>query len=374
MVATERYPRQDRFLQDLSRFLITVAIGGAGVAVFFLAALPLPFLLGSMAASVIAAVIGIPMLWPAVLRIPARVSLGLIAGLAFSPALIGRLPQMAISLALLLPVTAVAVLGGYLFFRYVARFDGVTSFFAAVPGGFQEMVSMGHDAGGSARKLSLIHSTRLLVLVYVLPFWIIWSEGLSMNVSIGVPSAPRALTLTDIALLGTAALAGWWLAKRIRLSGALIIGPMLAAALLSVTGLTDAHLPAAWIDAAQVIIGIEIGLKFKGVTVREFFSTIAYGLVFTAFLLGLAALTAHVAVRIAGVPWASALMAFSPGGQGEKNLLAIALKADVAYVALHHLLRLAMVIVGAQLIFHKSPAGVRVRNARLEANDDGRAP
>ncbi len=44
-------------------------------------------------------------------------------------------------------------------------------------------------------------------------------------------------------------------------------------------------------------------------------------------------------------------MAFAPGGQTELNLLAFILGVDVAYVALHHLARLAIVILGAQLVF-----------------------
>jgi uncharacterized membrane protein AbrB (regulator of aidB expression) len=47
----------------------------------------------------------------------------------------------------------------------------------------------------------------------------------------------------------------------------------------------------------------------------------------------------------------SVLLAFAPGGQTELNLLAFVLGLDVAYVALHHLTRLAVVILGAQMIF-----------------------
>lgn len=341
------------------RFVGAGAIGAAGWAVFTVLHLPLPFLLGPLAASFIASVAGYDMRWPSKLRYPARVVLGLVAGLAFSPELIERVPQIASSLALLVPVTGAAVVLGYLFFRHAGRFDAATAFFAAIPGGFQEMVAMGQDAGANVRKLTLIHSTRLVILIYVLPFWIIWSEGLPLNVSITVPHAARALTVQDGALLLLAALGGWRLAKAIGLSGALIVGPMLAAAALSVSGATDVHVPAPIVDAAQLILGIEVGSKFRGVTFKEFVSTILYGLGFTVVLLGIAALAARAAVHIAGVPWASAIMAFSPGGQGEKNILAVALKADVAYIALHHLIRLAMVIIGAQLIFAASPAGKR---------------
>ena len=52
------------------------------------------------------------------------------------------------------------------------------------------------------------------------------------------------------------------------------------------------------------------------------------------------------------------LLAFAPGGQTELNLLAFVLGLDVAYVALHHLMRLGIVIFGAQIVF-KSQKGWR---------------
>jgi uncharacterized membrane protein AbrB (regulator of aidB expression) len=44
------------------------------------------------------------------------------------------------------------------------------------------------------------------------------------------------------------------------------------------------------------------------------------------------------------------LLAFAPGGQTELNLLAFILGLDVAYVAMHHLARVAIVIIGAQMV------------------------
>jgi uncharacterized membrane protein AbrB (regulator of aidB expression) len=49
------------------------------------------------------------------------------------------------------------------------------------------------------------------------------------------------------------------------------------------------------------------------------------------------------------------LMAYAPGGQSELNLLAITLNLDVAFIALHHLVRVAAVIIGAQIVFRMNP-------------------
>ncbi|HRD74564.1 MAG TPA: AbrB family transcriptional regulator [Hyphomicrobiaceae bacterium] len=65
-------------------------------------------------------------------------------------------------------------------------------------------------------------------------------------------------------------------------------------------------------------------------------------------------LTAGVVIlvaRLTGFDQVSVLLAFAPGGQTELNLLTYVLGLDVAYVALHHLARLAIVILGAQMVF-----------------------
>lgn len=65
-------------------------------------------------------------------------------------------------------------------------------------------------------------------------------------------------------------------------------------------------------------------------------------------------MTGVVALGVSGLTGfdsTSVLLAFAPGGQAELNLLAYILGLDVAYTALHHLVRLAVVIFGAQLVF-----------------------
>jgi uncharacterized membrane protein AbrB (regulator of aidB expression) len=58
---------------------------------------------------------------------------------------------------------------GVPFFRRVYRFDWATSWYAAMPGGLTDMVLFGQEAGGDVRALSLIHATRVLIIVTLAP-------------------------------------------------------------------------------------------------------------------------------------------------------------------------------------------------------------
>jgi uncharacterized membrane protein AbrB (regulator of aidB expression) len=46
-------------------------------------------------------------------------------------------------------------------------------------------------------------------------------------------------------------------------------------------------------------------------------------------------------------------LAFAPGGLAEMSLIAFALAIDAAFVAAHHVLRIAMIVVAAPLIFRR---------------------
>ena len=45
------------------------------------------------------------------------------------------------------------------------------------------------------------------------------------------------------------------------------------------------------------------------------------------------------------------VLAYSPGGLAEMSLVALAMNADIAYVASHHLVRISFVMMLAPLLF-----------------------
>ena len=151
------------------RHLLTFATALAGLAVALAAGVPLPFLFGPMGACLAAALLGAPLLGVGPITQGARTILGVAIGASVTPALIGQLPAMALSLALVPLYVGLIGLVGVPFFRRVCGFDTVTAFFAAMPGGATDMVLFGQDAGADVRTLSLVHATRVAVIVTVAP-------------------------------------------------------------------------------------------------------------------------------------------------------------------------------------------------------------
>ena len=156
---------------------------------FWLTGLPLPFLFGPMLACLIAALAGLKLKGMGQISVAARTILGVAVGASITPELIARLPQLAASVALIPIYVTIIGLIGVPFFRKVYGFDWVTSWYAAMPGGLQDMVIFGTEAGGDPRALSLIHATRVLIIVTVAPIILTRGFGVSLDNPIGVPAA-----------------------------------------------------------------------------------------------------------------------------------------------------------------------------------------
>jgi uncharacterized protein len=337
----------------------TLAIATAGVAVFWLLGLPLPFLFGPMAACLIAALAGARLQGMGQVGIAARTILGVAVGATVTPALVGQLPVMAASLALVPVYIALIGLIGVPFFRHVCRFDPPTAYYAAMPGGLQDMVIFGQEAGGDVRALSLIHATRVLIVVSLAPVLLTGLYGVSLTEPIGAPAV--SLPPSEMAIMVLAALIGWKGGERIGLFGASILGPMIVTAALSLAGVIHYRPPAEAILAAQYFIGLMIGVHYVGVTLRELRYDVAAGTAFAVVLAVLAAgFTAIVTYAGLAAP-VEAFLAFAPGGQAEMTVLAIVAGADLGFVIVHHVVRIILVITGSPVVARMIGARARRR-------------
>jgi membrane AbrB-like protein len=221
-----------------------------------------------------------------------------------------------------------------------------------MPGGFQDMVLLGMTAGGDPRALSLVHATRVLVIVAAMPALVggLWGRSLS-----GPPGASAAdVPVVELAIMLACAAFGWWAAVRLRIFGAAILGPMIVAIAASLTGLLHHRPPAEALLAAQFFIGIGIGALYVGVTVRELRTVVLAALGFCAILTAISAGFAEIVVQLGLAEPVEAFLAFAPGGQGEMVLLAIISGADVAFVVTHHLVRVTVVMLAAPLIARRA--------------------
>ncbi|WP_211160789.1 AbrB family transcriptional regulator [Marinobacterium sp. LSUCC0821] len=338
-----------QFIERQRTRISTFSFALLGVAAFKVLDLPLPFLFGPLFACLAAALLGAKLRGFGVISKIGRVILGVAIGSSLTPAVIHVLPSIALSVAFIPLYVILIGLIGVPFFERVGKLDRQTAYYAAMPGGLQDMVVFGIEAGADPKALSLIHATRVLIVVVVAPLLVSQLFGASLDRPIGAPAI--SIPGHELLLLALSGVIGWQVAERLKLFGATILGPMLASAILSLSGAVDSRPPAEALIFAQFFIGLGIGVYYTGVKLKEVAGLLA---VATVFILILAALAAIFTIAIASIDMGHSqldiFLAYAPGGQAEMTLLAIISGADLGFIIVHHLTRMILVILGAPFV------------------------
>lgn len=336
----------------LSNQAIALAIGVVcGLAAFY-AGLPLPWMLGPLIGNTIAAMAQVPVRAPVRLRPLVIPVVGVLLGSGVTAEIFGLLHAWVLTL-LLLPIFLACAAGASFFvYRRIGGYDTVTAFYAAMPGGLNEMLLLGAEAGGDERRIALAHAARILVvIIFVALFFGLvlgvtsGSRGMSNWVNLG------ALTAVDYGVLGACAVVGAWVGNLAKLPAAPVFGPMILSGIAHIAGWVTVSPPTIFIIAAQITIGTIIGTRFAGATLAQVGRDLAMATLATLAMLIVAVIFALIIAWPSGMPVSQAFLAYSPGGLTEMSLLALALDQDVAYVSVMHIFRITMVIAVAPFVF-----------------------
>jgi membrane AbrB-like protein len=301
-----------------------------------------------MASCLIAALCGMQLKTLKLLGDGMRTILGVAVGATVTWVFLISLPSIWDTL-LLIPVMVIVIgLSGVWFFQRFSDYDFPTAYYASMPGGLQDMIAFGEEAGGNVRAISLIHATRVLVIVVLLPIVLttLWDVDLSSPPGASITT----FDLDQLGILVACAIIGWRVAKQLGMFGSSILGPLILAAIASLSGILHTRPPAEAIWAAQYFIAIGIGVKYVGITVKELRHDVAMGL---GFCVGLLLLTTAVILGVLALDLAPAIetiLSLAPGGQAELVVLALIVGADMGFVVAHHLFRIFFVILGAPIM------------------------
>ncbi|EBA13804.1 AbrB family transcriptional regulator [Roseobacter sp. CCS2] len=329
-----------------------LAIGLAGGVMAYFAGLPLPWMLGPMIANTAAAMLRAPTVGPDQLRPFVIPVIGVMLGSGVTAEIFGLLGTWVLTL-LLLPVFLACAAGiSYAVYRRIGKYDPVTAFYSAMPGGLNEMLILGGEAGGDERRIALAHAARVLIIIIFVALFF----GLILGVSSGGRGTVQwiglyEITMLDYAILGFCAVAGALLGRWIGLPAAPVFGPMILSGIAHIAGWVTVAPPTIFVIAAQITIGTIIGTRFIGATLAEIRTDIGLSAVASTLMLIAAVGFAELIVLISGIPLAQAFLAFSPGGLTEMSLLTLAMEQDVTYVSIMHIIRITLVIALAPFVF-----------------------
>lgn len=320
------------------RFLVTLAIGGVGGAVFTLLGLPAPWLSGSVVAIAIASVAGWRAHFPAGMRDPLFVLLGLTLGAGVTPEIVARIPSWPVTIALMLVATLCVTLAGRAFMMRVAGWDRDTSTFAAIPGAFTLILILASTSRADVPRVVVVQGLRLFFLIAALP-----SALVALEPSPGVAVTRPSGGLVELVLLVFACALGSWLLERIRFPAAAISGAMAVSAVLHGSGFTAAVFPPWLLAIMFTVLGTMIGFRLAGVSLRDILAAAPVGVGVLVISLLVAFGFALFASLLVDDPPGQILLAFAPGGLEAMAILAIALGYDTAFVAVHQIIRVVAI-------------------------------
>ena len=331
------------------RYILGLSLGTLGGLTFWALGLPLPWMLGALSVTMLASVAGLPLLGPDRFRPWVVAVIGVMLGARFSPEVASQALSWIGTLGLLTLCLIAMGLVNVPFYRFVGGYDWRTSYFAGMPGGLAEMIELAEAKGGKVQPVILSHSLRIVVTIALIAVWFRLVLGHAVGSGAGLSAA--SLSWSEAGLLLAAALFGSLIGKALRWPAPTFLGPMALSAALHLSGISESAPPGILVNAAQIVLGTVLGCRFRGVPLSALRHAALLSLGSTGLILGLALGFAWAMEFFLGIDMMQALLALAPGGLTEMGLIALAIEADVAFVALHHVVRILIVLVAAPLVF-----------------------
>lgn len=328
--------------------MLALGFGALGAGIGLLLNIPLALLLGPLILNMIVALMGVDMKVPDQVRTPITALMGAFMATQFSPEVIGYMVKWPISIAVIpIYIGISTVLVGWYLLR-MTQMDRPSAIFSAVPGGLITMIAIGQQTGGNEQHIAMAHVLRIFIAVFLVVYGIWGFMGFERNQTAMLTEDLDAdyLEVVKILILTAIGVVG---AMTLKIPAPHFIGPMFVVAPFYLYGVLTTALPGPLLGLALWTLGSAIGSRFAGFKVRTLLSLAPHIFVSIMILLAISVLFATALSRTLNLPFLAVLLAFAPGGVAEMSLIALALNEDPAYVAVHHLIRIALCILAAPL-------------------------
>lgn len=338
------------------RIILTLLLALAAAGVCLRLHTPLPWMIGPLLISAVLSMLGAPTESWTPLRNAAQWIIGAALGLYFTPqvmALVARL-WWVIALNIVWALGIGLVFGKWLYWVHQGsgipwmrkfRIEGLTpatTYFAAPVGGASEMTLMSERYGAQTELVASSHSLRILLVTLVVPFTFQWAGLHGLD-----PTLPgtRLVDWSGLAWLGLLTGLGCWLMVKLGRANPWFIGALAVALLLTVNSINLSALPQSMTNAAQLLLGISLGVRFRSSFVHlapRWLAAVALG---TASMIMLCAGFAWLLYMTVDIHWATLVLGTAPGGISEMAITAKVLQLGVPLVTALHVTRLAAVLL-----------------------------
>jgi membrane AbrB-like protein len=348
---------QTLFQHLLVRTVLTLLLAWAAALVCTALRIPLPWMIGPLLITAGMTMANGPTASWTPLRNCGQWIIGGALGLYFTPQIVSLVGSLwwAMAIGIVWALALGLVFGAWLYRVnggvgpfHIAGLSRVTTYFSSPIGAASEMTLMGERHGASTDLIASAHSVRVMLVTLIVPFGFQWAGLHGLDTSL---PGPRTVVLPNLALWTLLTGAGCWVMVKTKSANPWFIGPLAVSILLTANGLSQSALPPSVVNAAQLVIGISLGVRFTPGFVHMAPRWMASVALATVVMIALCGGFAWGLSQVVDLHWATLLLGTSPGGVAEMAITAKVLQLGVPIVTAFHVIRLAGVLLFAEPMY-----------------------
>ncbi|MCV2491009.1 AbrB family transcriptional regulator [Geodermatophilus sp. YIM 151500] len=317
-----------------------------------LAGLPSPTLFGGLAAG-----LGRALVAPGAPRVPrwagqsGQAVIGVMVGTLVDVGTLEAVARDWLPVLLVTVGTLVLSLLGAAVLRLQRGISSVTAAFSMLAGGAAGVTAMADELGADQRMVAVLQYLRvLLVLVFMPVVATVLYGGAAGNGSDAMTGGGPGWA-AGVLLCGVCGVAGVLLGRLLRLPVAAMLGPLVLAAALDLSGWSrGAEVPGPLAAAAFLVIGLQVGLTFTRASLAVVGRALPAALALIVAVVAASAGLGAVLSWSTGVSALDGYLATTPGGLYAVLATASDSGADATFVLAVQVLRLFAVLLSAPLV------------------------
>ncbi len=340
----------------LVRIILTLLLAWAAASLCVRLHMPLPWMIGPLMMTAVLSMLGTPTQSWTPLRNTGQWIIGAVLGLYFTPQVLALVAGLwwGFLLNIIWALAMGVVFGKWLYWvhhdspqAWLAKFhikglSPVTTYFSSPIGAASEMTQMGERHGAQTELVASAHSLRLLLVTLMIPFGFQWLGWHGLDI---IQPVARVVEWPGLALFAALTGLGCWAMLKLDATNPWFVGALLVSLVLTACNVNLSSVPQGMTNAAQLLIGVSLGVRFSSSFVHlapRWLASVAFT---TLCLIALCGGFAWLLFSLTGIHWAILALATAPGGIAEMAITAKVLQLGVPFVTTFHVTRLAAVLL-----------------------------
>ena len=326
------------------KFIVTLGTGFIGAAAAFYAGLPAAALIGSAVAVTLASLGNLTSAIPLGFRAVAFSIIGSTLGSSLTSDFVSQAIHWPLSLLILTICVATILIVCSLVLMKSFNQSAETAILATSPGALIYSISIASEGVGDIRSIVVIQSVRLLLIIAFLPFVLDYFSGLPEGASVGAPATASMPVFDFLIIFLLTLVLGWFLQKK-RVPAAYLLVGTVVSGVAHLLGLTDGRPSSIILFIGFSITGTIAGSRFSTISLEELRRLLKASLVVVCLATSIAAVFAFLVSSLLKISYGQVFVAFAPGGVEAMAAMALALNYDPAFVAVHHIYRIILILL-----------------------------